>query len=1025
TDDTLTDILNYFDAQFGADVSVSGNTLVLRDANNATFTFSKSVTAPPTGGDLSVDNGHSTVSHWQNGNVVLSGTPKEGEVWQLTLTAWNGSATTGSYTVPDNTKTAADVANEIVRDLTGTLGTTGQIPLSGTPTHVAVQVAPAALQATAEISGTVSDAWQAQIVLQDDDATYEVGDVWYLQLAGKAEVSYAVQNGDTLQQIAQGLGTALGAGYAISTASSTGGTVDTLLVQADDGQAVSVTSIRQVRKAGDIQGAADPNGGNHMTGAVTLPLELAQDQGFPFGETWTIRLNGRSFRYTVPTQNNIAYQDRNLAYIVSQLAEIIDSATEDGQDLYQVVHSNSSITVSFASNPSAGPYDTIAADIARGDGSVRAVIDIDHANSIQGAEKTYVPRREQFTYTFFGTTYTYYYWTYDLQTFNYTQTPYVELWFEPVGTSGFQFVADSMNSDLIDEGSLTLNDAFLERELRDAGKYRVRVGSFRDYADNSFLVDAKMGVASGISYQVNVSVDRHATNTDAIELYGKTVTFTSGNALAQKGTITDYDPQSKTFTVENITSLNPFVSEPLAITPAIGDQFDITFNLAEEGYAYEPVDDSYTIELTKQPADGEVVTVDVLPQVTRTYNADAAFDANANYGENAAIQVAVATPQAKIELTGTPTNGETWSVFLDNQEFDVPAGIDLPATATALVNRIEGQVVAGRTYHATSLDATTLLVTAEVNGVPQNFYADFQITPETDGVIEQTGTAGQTGGTWATAQFEMAGIPAPAEHWTLTLDGTPFDYLVQFRDDWADIASELAELVNANPAYVATVIGRVITINRQDQGDFTATAAITPDSQGDATVTPQVVFVGNNHPTLSANWNLPQTVGVRAIDDPFIDGSDAIVFPGMDERVNEIRGPLTVDGGIQVGEEQFLESPFMLPGEMNFQMPDGDITTVVAVDIGGTNYLGFQHAGVTHVDATTGEQPGFDPRIDPRVSGAIYEFLIVDGTERGRVFEVLQLSDVSSEVVVLDYLYDDFLTEIGGVGNLAAAAQTY
>ncbi|MCA9172598.1 MAG: hypothetical protein KDB23_33265, partial [Planctomycetales bacterium] len=106
-------------------------------------------------------------------------------------------------------------------------------------------------------------------------------------------------------------------------------------------------------------------------------------------------------------------------------------------------------------------------------------------------------------------------------------------------------------------------------------------------------------------------------------------------------------------------------------------------------------------------------------------------------------------------------------------------------------------------------------------------------------------------------------------------------------------------------------------------------------------------------------------------------------------------------------------------------MPDGDITTVVAVDIGGTNYLGFQHAGVTHVDAATGEQLGFDPRIDPRVSGAIYEFLIVDGTERGRVFEVLRLSDLSSDVVVLDYLYDDFLTEIGGVGNLAAAAQTY
>ena len=49
---------------------------------------------------------------------------------------------------------------------------------------------------------------------------------------------------------------------------------------------------------------------------------------------------------------------------------------------------------------------------------------------------------------------------------------------------------------------------------------------------------------------------------------------------------------------------------------------------------------------------------------------------------------------------------------------------------------------------------------------------------------------------------------------------------------------------------------------------------ISPDSQGGAVVTQQLVFT-------TTNWNQAQTVTVEAIDNQFVDGHDALVFPPM------------------------------------------------------------------------------------------------------------------------------------------------
>ena len=110
-----------------------------------------------------------------------------------------------------------------------------------------------------------------------------------------------------------------------------------------------------------------------------------------------------------------------------------------------------------------------------------------------------------------------------------------------------------------------------------------------------------------------------------------------------------------------------------------------------------------------------------------------------------------------------------------------------------------------------------------------------------------------------------------------------------------------------------------------------------------------------------------------AVDDDFIDGGDALVFPAFEERVNAIRGPLTIQGGIPEGSEQQINDPFGLPTETNLLRPEGFISDS-DFGVGATTVSdpGALNAGdgvlvdplADHVNATTGERPGFDPRMD-------------------------------------------------------------
>src|SRR6185295_8652608 len=179
----------------------------------------------------------------------------------------------------------------------------------------------------------------------------------------------------------------------------------------------------------------------------------------------------------------------------------------------------------------------------------------------------------------------------------------------------------------------------------------------------------QIGLQAGEKYQLNISLQRHETNQAALELQGKQITIIQGTGTGQTATITGYNPEFRLFTI------NAPWSQPVDATSV----FQI-----REAINPLPVSDSYELVLTSRPTAD--VIVDVVPQVTSTYNAALSFDPLSNFGENRGIQVMVATSLAKIELMGVPANGEKWSVKLNGRSFDVTIGTDVILGANVVDN---------------------------------------------------------------------------------------------------------------------------------------------------------------------------------------------------------------------------------------------------------------------------------------------------------------------------------------------------
>ncbi|MDC1390683.1 hypothetical protein N8342_12725, partial [Acidimicrobiales bacterium] len=239
--------------------------------------------------------------------------------------------------------------------------------------------------------------------------------------------------------------------------------------------------------------------------------------------------------------------------------------------------------------------------------------------------------------------------------------------------------------------------------------------------------------------------------------------------------------------------------------------------------------------------------------------------------------------------------------------------------------------------------------------------------------------------------LEVGGIPAEGEVWTLTVvDGAKTykaESVVGFRgslatiaDDWADNLADVDAPLAPLP-FDILIVGLVMVISALDDGVVQASAEITTTGTGPTTKIFNFADTSgtstNNHGVSQvqtfltfapSNWDDAQTVIVAAIDDDFIDGGDALVFPAFEERVNLIRGPLNVIGGLSEAGDRSINDPFGLPDETNFLLAEGYVgeTTIVLLDVPGFD----ENDGILfdeladHVNATTGERPGFDPRMN-------------------------------------------------------------
>ena len=88
------------------------------------------------------------------------------------------------------------------------------------------------------------------------------------------------------------------------------------------------------------------------------------------------------------------------------------------------------------------------------------------------------------------------------------------------------------------------------------------------------------------------------------------------------------------------------------------------------------------------------------------------------------------------------------------------------------------------------------------------------------------------------------------------------------------------------------------------------------------------------------NWNVPQTVRVIPLNDGVVDGGDTKVFAANLHTLNDIQGPLFIDGAGGSGSLEGLNNPLMLPfgadgvnPETNIKAETGNVQSITSTTI--------------------------------------------------------------------------------------------
>jgi len=599
------------DVVTGYVATVSGATLTISKLGDASITLSSTLTTAT-----------SNSTSRQPVIVTLGGSVSPGENWNVKVDSNDNAVTVVSQTLA---QLVSDLAMQVDNDSGIVAQVDGNTILvtkvsAGTPT-VEASITPPSTQGSQLASGTPAAQWSNQLSLA---GPIETSDVWSATVGGKKYTYTVAATDTTLSHVATGLAGKISVDH---TATANG----TQINIPNSGSSVQrINSIQQLRNnAASFDNAGVDSTTKHKSATITLAKP--GDRAI-LGERWVVTIHGKNYEYELTAQQGGTGNSVPLTTVASELAEDI------AQDFTgATVSATSATAISIPSLPGS----TIK--LSRGGGKARAVFDIDGGGTTRFDS--------QFDFSSFG--------------FN----EYVTSTFLELRNSTGDLLKQSSHSSQIDNGSQTYHDPLIEYAFDTSGTYFLTVDSCR--AELPGICSDSQGVAPGLTYDLNVSIENHPLGSGTPELNGKTLRIVEGAGKNTQATITGYNAETGSFTVNTELTLDG--TSKFVVEDQLGSSA-----------AYEAIlTDTYEIVLTSPPADGETVTVNAVAAITKTYN-------SRSTSANTVPDTAQVTLHS-LDENGTPGNP---LVTFNHNNWNVPQSIRVTAIDDAVADGQDAETFA-------------------------------------------------------------------------------------------------------------------------------------------------------------------------------------------------------------------------------------------------------------------------------------------------------------------------------------------
>ena len=960
-------------------------------------------------------SGESYESEVEATTLSLTGPANTGDQWSLYLdTAATHTTTAGSLASIRESFIGAANAHANYRAFEGSAeGVLHLVRTSGTPeVDVAVAFGSGHL-AGALVEGEPERHWSYVLALQSVGDNAEngpvalSGDTWTLTYDGASLSGAASSEGIDLNEPLQSIVSQFPGGFS----SRVGDDNLSLVVSRDAGDAITFGQVVQLRQWVEAQSAASratslvgAEGPFYLTAAFELEGTVSP------GEPWQLEIDGTSYSYSIAVGGSLS-GDYTLENIARGLANRINA---DSASPYTASAVGIEIRVNSAGDinyPNLNPFQINA---ERGDGTSRHVFDLDRVNQVRGGIDFTVSQIADRV--------------------EYTARPELHLFLKNVDGSLTSIVTEELFAGSRDPGSLNAEDPIFAYNFGDdgnegAGTYILRVSTYRDFDDRSLRGSAAFpfsdgvynGVEDGMSYDLIISAVSHLQASNTLDLVGTELRYERADGEVLTATIESYDATNKIFVLNDQNGNEP-LHDPAAIISALAARDE--FALFADFLGVSPVlEDSYEMVLTGAPEGDETVTITIDPERTRTLNSDEAFNALEYFGEQYEEQVEVATTRAVVSFLGRENFEGSDFDFSTNLTLTLtPRGATEPAFTVqgeswesfiqalsneSLIEELSDQGATVGYFYRTSASAAEITITGSSPFFLSVESATTEVGTPVSGATVEVELTGQTdlGQIWnlvlddtTTLRYEIvnaASAGGPIDEWVLDSAGV-YSYTATSNRNprITDVAEAFFNKIDqdADLPYTAERFGRILRISPAASGGEVSVAL--SSSGGSAVaggeVRPITAEVRHQIEFTAANWNVAQTVWVRAVDDEYIDGGDRLVFAPLEERVNSVRGPITVNGGFGGNDERFLTNPVLLEGETNEPVADGLIQTL------GREYdaeAGIYRAMIsdinaTHINPSTGLRPGFDPRMNEFA----YTVEFLEGVAEGTILEVFSVS---------------------------------